>query len=299
MEVLPHFWQFRSIDNEEPGGLLPTGNFRLRFGEVKKQILPTEKDSLYKLGREYEVLVDHYEGGSATHRIYHNCVVINLFAGLADKTSFSLRESEKKDYQFGKGSKVLLLCIEGNDARGVILGGLTQKKDTNQGHYFEWEFNGVNFQVFDDGSFKAIAKGKTDATGKTDNKDAGTYVKVEANGNLTVSTANGKNVLSIDNKAGTITINSDSKFKVQTSDATVQADKATVKASNISLDGSRVSVGSNAVSPAVLGDRLVQVLVQAFGIIAPTLPTPPQQAALAGAAGQLALILSKSVSVAN
>ena len=35
------------------GGNLPNSNIKLRFGEVKREILPTDKESYSKLYREY------------------------------------------------------------------------------------------------------------------------------------------------------------------------------------------------------------------------------------------------------
>jgi len=303
MEVVPSFYGVQEIGLPENNGTLPNGNLRLRYGEVKREILPNDKDSFSGLYREYEVLVEHYEGGLATHRMYHNCMVVNSLGGEGDKTSHSLRVSNQKGYELGNGSKVLLLCIEGNDARAVIIGGLQQAKDNSTGIHAEWEFNGVNMQVYDDGSWAIINKGKTDNTGKrhtdADSDGAGTTVKVLANGDFVVSTGNGKNTLSINHKDGGLTIETTDDVTIKTTNAKVQATQTSVDSTSISLNGSQVSVGKNAVEPAVLGASLASVLAQAFGTIGPTLPTPYQQAAIAAAITQLSTILSSSVTVAK
>ena len=303
MEVIPSIYSVESIGWGHHGGTLSNSNVKLRYGEVKREILPTEKESYSKKYREYEVLVQHYEGGSATHRMYHNCMVLNSFCGLADHSDMALRKSDKLDYQLGNGSRVFILCVEGNDARAIIIGGPQQRKDLSEGIHKEVEFNGVNFQVYDDGSWSLTNKGKTDNLGnldaKADKDGAGTQVKVEANGNFIVSTPNNKCQISIDHKSGAINITSSDTINIKTSQANIDADSVKVSANQVSLDGSSVSVGSNAFHPAVLGDQLALVLAQAFGIIAPTLPTPPQQAALAAATGQLTTILSGSVTVAS
>jgi hypothetical protein len=303
MDIIPSFYYVEGVGGTTQDGLLPESNVKLRFGEVKREILPTDQDSYSKTYREYEVLVQHYEGGSATHRKYHHCMVLNDLCGLGDFSFQSLRVSDKIGYQVGTGSKVFILCIDGNDARGVIIGGPQQRKDTSTGIHKEVEFNGVNFQVYDDGSWGIVNKGKTDNLGNIDkdaDKDgAGTSVRVEANGNFTVSTANGKCILSINHKDGAINIESSDSFTVNTSSATIEADTVKVKGSTVDIDSRSVGVGSNATEPAVLGQSLALVLAQAFGVVMPTLPTPGQQAALAGAVGQLTTILSSSVRVSR
>jgi hypothetical protein len=302
MDIIPSIYSFEPIGASGHGGLLPQGNIKLRFGEVKGEILPTDKESYSKLYREYEVLVQHHEGGSATHRMYHHCMVLSDLAGAADFSTQALRVSDQKDFQLGNGSRVFILCVEGNDARAIIIGGPQQHKDTSKGIHKEVEFNGVNFQVYEDGGWSLTSKGKTDNNGnKHPEADggAGTQVKVEANGNFSVETPNGKCLLSIDHNSGDISIESDSKVTIKTSTANVEADSVTVKGSTIQLDSSSVGVGSNAAQPAVLGVTLATVLAQAFAVILPTLPTQPQQAALAAATGQLSTILSGSVRVAS
>ena len=300
-EVIPSIYSVETMGQGHHGGLLPSGNIKLRFGEVKREILPDSKESSSKLYREYEVLVQHYESGGATHRMYHNCMVLNSLGGLGDHSDMSLRESDKKDFQLGNGSGVFLLCVEGNDARAVIIGGPQQRFDDSEGQHKEVEFNGVNFQVFADGSWSIVNNGCTNNDGtisdKADKEGAGTEVKVEASGNFSVTTKTCS--ISIDNKNGVIDIQSTNKFVVNTKEATVNADSVSVKASSVNVDSSDVSVGSNAGQHAVLGEALVEVLSQAFGVIAPTLPTLPQQSALSSASGQLSGVLSGSVKVGS
>jgi hypothetical protein len=301
MDVIPSFYTQEMIGRAELNGLLPSSNVQLRFGEVKKEILPSNSKSHSKRYREYEVLVEHFEGGSATHRMYHNCMVLNNLGGLGDRSNCSLRESDKKDFQLGTGSKVFLLCVEGNDARAVIIGGPQQYTDISKGAHYEFEFNGVNFQINNDGSWTLQNKGKTDAKGNLDkaaDKDgAGTVVKVEANGNFSVTTKDNKNTVSINHKSGEIIIDASDNVKINTKNTQIVSDSTEIKSDSVNVNSHNVKVGANAMQPAVLGQALVTVLTQAFGVIAPTLPTPPQQAALAGASAQLMTILSQSVKI--
>src|ERR1017187_4807992 len=180
MDIIPSFYQTEFMGGGNEGGLLPNGNVQLRYDEVKREILPTSQESYSKLYREYEVLVQHYDGGSATHRMYHHCMVLNDLAGLGDFSTQSLRVSDKDDFQLGNGSRVFILCVEGNDARAIIIGGPAQHKDTSEKTHKEVEFNGVNFAIFDDGAWTLTNKGKTDNEGamdeNADEEGAGTTV---------------------------------------------------------------------------------------------------------------------------
>jgi hypothetical protein len=230
-------------------------------------------------------------------------MVLNSLCGLGDHSDMALRTSDKEDFRLGNGSRVYLLCVEGNDARAVIIGGPQQRVDKSVGIHKEMEFNGVNFQVNDDGSWTLLNKGKTNNDGsmhdKADTEGAGTQVRVESNGNFIINTQNGKCAISVNHKSGTIDIQANDNFTIKTSQAFIEADSLTVDASTTNINSSSVGVGANATSPAVLGDRLAAILAQVFGTIGPTLPTPPQQAAVAAGAAQLATILSSSVRIAQ
>jgi len=302
-ETIPSIYSVSSLGYGHHGGTLPSGNVKLRYGEVKREILPTSQESYSKSYREYEVLVQHYEGGSATHRMYHHCMVMNDLAGLGDFSTQALRVSDKPDFQLGNGSRVFILCVEGNDARGVIIGGPAQKRDLSEGTSKRSQFNGVDFEVFNDGSWSITNRGKTNNDGtmsdQADEEGAGTTVKVESNGNFIINTQNGKCVLSINHKSGAIDIQASDSITIKTKQMSVEVDSLDIKATTTNIDSSSVAVGSNASSPAVLGDKLAMVLAQAFGVIGPGLPTQPQQAAVAAAAAQLSTILSSSVRVAQ
>jgi phage baseplate assembly protein gpV len=266
------------------------GNNQLRQGEVKRVISPNDKDSLSKMFYEYDVLVAHRVNQGVINKLYHNCYLINSFAGLADKSYFTLRASDIQDgsAKGGNGSRVLLLCLDGNENQAFIVGGMKSPKDPDKGeakgHHLLFEFNGVLFEINDDGSWAITNKGKTDIKGeaddKRDTKGAGTKVKVEANGNFVVTTPNSQTI-KVDNKANTIDIES--------------ATKINVKASQVDLDASRVNLGSAATFSNVLGEPLMAVLTQIITQVAPTLPTPWQQAALLAVVPQISTILSSTV----
>jgi hypothetical protein len=86
----------------------------------------------------------------------------------------------------GKGSKVLLLCLNGENNNAVILGGLRDQADVSGfgdkeakdlGHYFHFNFNGVSADIDKDGQFTLVYNGKTevDGTTKVDSSKVGTF----------------------------------------------------------------------------------------------------------------------------
>jgi phage baseplate assembly protein gpV len=264
-------------------------NDQFRQGEVKRIISPKDEDSRSKLFNEYDVMVTHRGNGTAINKLYHNCLLINPFGGLADRCHYTLRESDVdlEDALPGLGSRVTILCLDGNETQTFIIGGIRSELDEDdpkKGHHLLFEFNGVLFEINDDGSWSITNKGKTDIKGeaddKRDTKGAGTKVKVEANGNFVVTTPNSQTI-KVDNKANTIDIES--------------ATKINVKASQVDLDASRVNLGSAATFSNVLGEPLMAVLTQIITQVAPTLPTPWQQAALLAVVPQISTILSSTV----
>lgn len=288
-DVIPSFYTPQPADEipYDDGGAW--NNDTLRMGEVKRIISPSDVDSRSKLFFEYDVLVAHQENGTAINKIYHNCILYNTLAGLADYCTYTLRKADNQDSVFQDvGSRVLLLCMDGNPGRGVIIGGIRfpEKKDTKKGHFFEWEFNGVHFEVNDDGSFSVTNKGKTNAKGEADskrNKDgSGTTVKVEANGNFSVTSPNGKQKITIDHKSNKMEIEADLSL--------------VVKAKTVTLDAAQINLGGGGgLQPSVKGSELAKILAQLCSVIGPTLPSPTQKAQIAKLIPKIPSILSKSV----
>lgn len=263
-------------------------NEMFRSGEVIRKVDPGSQDSRSKLFYEYDVLVSHYENEAFTTKIYRNCFLINSLAGLADKSHFTLRPSDSANPAVpGNGSKVLLLCLDGNETQAFILGGIQAEADPDdesKGHNYYWEFNGAVFEVNDDGSWSITNNGKTNIKGEADqnrnNDGSGTKVTVEANGNFTIQTPNGQSIV-LDNTSNTITINSDSQITIKTTQATI--------------DANQISLGSQASSPYVKGEMLVSVLTEAFSAISGGLTNGAAASALSAAAAQLGTVLSESI----
>lgn len=288
-DVIPSIYSTTSIGKGTGlyGGQM-WSNEMFRSGEVIRQISPDDDDSRSKLFYEYDVLVSHYENEAFTTKIYRNCFLINNLAGLADKSHFTLRPSDSANPAVpGNGSKVLLLCLDGNETQAFILGGIQAEADpddVSKGHNYYWEFNGAVFEVNDDGSWSITNNGKTNIKGEADdNRNAdgsGTKVTVEANGNFTIETPKGQSIV-LDNTSNTITINSGSQI--------------TIKASQATIDADQISLGSQASSPYVKGEVLMSILGQAFSAIGSGLTNDISALALSTAASQLGTALSGSI----
>jgi hypothetical protein len=154
-------------------------NIAVRIGEVYERVLPDDDRNSNKKFDEYSVFVEEMVDGVPSTRLYKNCTVISQFGGLADKTHHSYRgekaASTKKGV--GKGSKVLVVCINGTYKNGVIIGGIRdfqdgpdKDDDRFKGHHYYWVFNGVEAFINEDGEYTLTYKGKTESDGKR-NKD--------------------------------------------------------------------------------------------------------------------------------
>lgn len=255
MEVIPSFLAFTSVQELERYDGQAFGNYLLRPGEVKKVIYPEDPGNLSGF-IEYDVWVQHRENNTAVSLIYHNCLSNNPLAGLADHFVMTYRTDPKagvtKNSQQsivdGVGSKVLLLCINGERASARIVGGIRDSRSNDRGrkakgHHLEFEFNGVRFEIGDAGGLRVSVNGKTAADGtldpKADKAGVGTYLEIGANGTWTAATKDGKQSVVIDHKAGTIKVNAEKRLTL-TSDA--------------------IDIGDGADQAAVCGDELVEVL---------------------------------------
>jgi hypothetical protein len=289
-EVVPDIYKRRRI------GALPFyaggvfANIKIHQGEVKEVIPPSSPRSISKLFYEYTVLVSQHEMGTFAHKLYPNCLLINPLAGGGDRADWRLRASTKDvtDVEHTDGSRVLVACVEGSNNQAVIIGGLRDErsgKDPEVGQYFEWEYNGVHFQVNDDGSWQLVSKGKTDNLGQqhadADQDGIGTMITTEANGNLTLHTAKGTEIV-LNNNNNDITIKGSDK---------------------VTIDAPKIELGSNASDPSVMGNELVgvlqdlcQAIAQINVIVAGSASSPPLNAPqFLSIIARLQQILSKHV----
>jgi len=172
----------------------------LRVGVVLEVYEPEDKENnKYDLGPEYRVMVVNKENVS----VYDNCRMIDGFGGIADFYEKKARPVEDKkkvtesgDINDNVGNIVLLICLESDAERPIILGSLQNTKrktilNEEKGLHMEGEFNGVRYSVDKDGALTVTFKSKTDAKGKPEaiGKEAGSQFKIEKDGSIEVNTA--------------------------------------------------------------------------------------------------------------
>lgn len=234
-------------------------NLALRMGEVKAIVYPDDPLSITKTFVEYSVEVQHRDGrGAGTTSKYVGCLVANLFGGAADVFRYTLRKDDQSDTGkdgVGVGSKVLLLCVNGQTTRAMIVGGLRDlKTDAEQtdtkddGHNLFFEFNGISFRVNKDGEARVQFRGPTKVDGTldtdagADEKQGPTTVEFLKNGNLKVYTKDDKQHLLIDhaNKKADFLFDEEWSVKVNKKVTEEYGDKWTVTAgSSIAIESKK------------------------------------------------------------
>lgn len=221
--VLPHFLGVNRTPRHDPGPAFD--NISLRLGEVKEIVWPDDPRSRSKRLVEYRVYVEQRVNGTGNGRMYENCLLANPFGGLADRASWTLRAaaSDRSKASRTLGSKVLLLCVNGENAAPVIVGGMRDPRDEGDDgtkseptHQLDVTFNGVKITVNGDGEFVLTYGGKTDADGTTQVSEdvAGAFVKLDRDGGVTVSDGTGKNSVRVNHKDGKVQIARDQAFEL-------------------------------------------------------------------------------------
>jgi phage baseplate assembly protein gpV len=201
-------------------------NTRLRMGEVKEIVYPNDSKSLSKKFVEYSVFVQHRGGGTGLGKMYYHCVLSSSFGGFADQCHYTFRvDASVKKGELGLGSKVLLLCINGEHSNAVIVGGLRDQSDKSGfggkeakdlGHYFHFNFNGVSADIDKDGQFTLVYNGATkiDGTTSVDSSKTGTRFQLDKEGNARLGDKDDKNLLLIDHANSKVVIKRDTAFEL-------------------------------------------------------------------------------------
>lgn len=100
----------------------------LRMGRVMRVHKPSDVSNVSKRFREYDVAVDVAgENAPSTRFTIPHCLVMSAFGGIADYSSWTPRVSEvnaAEQNNYGSGSRVLVLLINGSSFGGVIIGGV-------------------------------------------------------------------------------------------------------------------------------------------------------------------------------
>lgn len=241
-DVVPSFLQ---QDGEAPKGIPFLSDNSLHPGEVQEIIYPSDPRSRSKRVNEYSVYVQIRQNGTAVTKIFPNCVMVNDFAGFADKLTYTLRAEKNADSRNsskskidGKGSKVLILCLNGETNSALIIGGMRDGKDSDPktdelGHHLHFSFNGVDFDIDKDGQLALTVRGATDAMNVSTNENLPSTLTIDKQGTITAATKEGKDSIVIEH--GKITVTSDSEIEVNTKTAKVTADKVSIVSDQIEL----------------------------------------------------------------
>lgn len=167
---IPSYLDSRTVGESGCDDTFDTNGVML--GEVKALIYPKEKRSMSQYDIGYEVDVECRTGNGPTTTVtFSNCKLSNLFGGIADHCFYTLRADEKKNRQsfgFGVGSKVLVVCLNGDRSRPFIISGVHDdavpyKKGDE--HHFDFAFNGFQWNINKDGETKFTFLGATKANG--------------------------------------------------------------------------------------------------------------------------------------
>jgi hypothetical protein len=181
-------------------------NTALRIGAIT-EVIETDNDlNQNKIIPEYTVVcVEQDENRGMTTTIYKNCVSVDTFGSIADFVRFKRRTPKnpdfknKVDFKQQDSNLVLLLCLDGNSERAVIIGGLPHPAskailDKAKEMHFESEYNGLNIQINKDGAFTLTFKGPTDNQGQPTTKNGDTTFKIEKDGSFEVNDNKGDSI---------------------------------------------------------------------------------------------------------
>lgn len=173
----------------------------LKSGVVTDIYYTDDKNNISKEFVEYDVTVyESRHDGSVSTVTYSRCQTMDKFATPNNFEKFTLQpHKDKKDGQYLKGAKVLLLAINGNATagKGVIIGGQSYSSESAHkeadGQTYEWQFNGINIKVDKDGQYSLTFNTFIDQDGKkADEKAAGTKLEIFKDGKMSISDNEGQ-----------------------------------------------------------------------------------------------------------
>jgi len=304
----------RNNETEANFGLRVKNNMSLKNGVVLEVLETSDEKNQSKLVPEYNVMV--IEDGNTA--IYKNIIAVDGFGGNADymQKKYRAPKDPKKVQQSGSfkdqdGSIVLLLCLDGNAEKAVILSSISHPSkieddivlSKEKGHHLEGEFNGLFWSIDKEGALRIEFKSATEVDGTPKDEEAGgTFLTIEKDGSVQINTGEDGEVIRIDKttKDISITAGNNVSAKAETdvniesganTGVTVGADLAA------SISGSAaITIGSSlelkaesdvkVISPTIeiTADTLFKVQSQQINLMGETV--------LVGGAGAPALVLS-------
>lgn len=182
---VPSFLGVTDSSRYTPASQFTFNQISLKQGRVIKAYNVDDKQNISKKVLLYDVMVEQGVGsGGTTSIVYPRVQVASIFGGVADYCKWTPRiETFDLDKGSGLGSRVLLLCVNGDMQGAYIIAGLSHPDDTRKdadfkdNHRFQWEFNGAHLYINNDGEIYATHRGATNADGTIkDDKGSKTFI---------------------------------------------------------------------------------------------------------------------------
>lgn len=208
------------------------GNVRLRPGEVQAIYGKNHAMNVSKKFTEYDVYVQHRANHTAVSKMYNHVYAMDAFGGIADTYTYTLRadaSGNRFPLKPGLGSKVLILCLNGENDNAVIIGGIRDSNgpvdDPALGHHLHWRFNGIDASINKDGELVIEYQGAQNNDGSladgVDEKSTGTTITFSKDGNVEIADAVkdgdqtvAKNLILLDHVNSKIVITADKEVNV-------------------------------------------------------------------------------------
>jgi hypothetical protein len=227
------------------------GNMSVKLGTIIRMLYPDDTGNLSKKQIEYDVVViSSSETNGANIMTYRNCSANNMFGAPNNSLAYTLYPDSDGQLPLKDGAIVLILCIDGSADAGqaVIIGGIAhpdaKQYKREDGQFYDFNFNGINYNINKDGELSIKFNSPIDQKGKQSNeKAAGTEIKIDKDGGLKISDnegqswsidrtskkstwTNGAESIVIDKEAKSITMESSGKMDASAKvDISLSSDK--------------------------------------------------------------------------
>lgn len=200
-------------------------NNSIFLGRIVKVLSPSNPSNRSKTVWEYEVEFSLINRATEVKSVAHNCTHVSSVSGLAEHSTSVFR----------KGVPVLIAFVGGNSNYPVILGASINWKKEDSSLHFEWEYNGINFRINEDGSVKLNFLGATDDKGVAkDETVSNTNFRIAKDGSITVDDNNGQKIF-IDKTNKKIVIEATDKSETAINGWSVQAATVDIKATSTTI----------------------------------------------------------------
>jgi len=189
-----------SISQQPKNGEHQFSNVALRVGKIVKIYYPKDSNNISKKFIEYDVRAAQSKSGSGANLIvYRNCRLNNVFGASNNFLTHTLHPSVLEKGVYKKGANVIFMCIDGIVSTGCIILGAVESEnqlkiyDEQDGQFYDFNFNGINYNINKDGEWTVTFNSVIDPDGKKANEAAsGTQIKIDKEGRVKISDNEGQ-----------------------------------------------------------------------------------------------------------